>query len=116
MIPTAVQARDGVRRGRHGDGRTGRRHKPDRSDPRETGPSLNDISLAAPGALALRSLATLITRYAPHDGTFPLRLPGTYALRRSRLTSEPVHATIGPSLCIVAQGAKVLMLGSEVLE
>ena len=42
--------------------------------------------------------------------------PGTYALRRARMTSEPVHATLGPSLCIVAQGAKVVMLGSEVLE
>ena len=32
------------------------------------------------------------------------------------MTSEPVHATLGPSLCIVAQGAKVVMLGREVLE
>ena len=80
------------------------------------GASLNDIALAAPGALALRRLANLIARYAPHDGVFPLRLPGTYALRRARMTSEPVHATLGPSLCIVAQGAKVVMLGSEVLE
>ena len=32
------------------------------------------------------------------------------------MTSEPVHATLGPSLCIVAQGAKVVMLGNEVLE
>jgi AraC-like DNA-binding protein len=76
----------------------------------------NDISEAAPGALTLRSLANRIARYAPHDGVFPLRLPGTYALRRGRITSEPVHATLGPSLCIVAQGAKVLMLGREVLE
>ena len=76
----------------------------------------NDISPAAPGALALRNLANRIARYAPHDGVFPLRLPGTYALRRGRITSEPVHATLGPSLCIVAQGAKVLMLGREVLE
>ena len=77
---------------------------------------MNDISPAAPGALALRNLANRIARYAPHDGVFPLRLPGTYALRRGRITSEPVHATLGPSLCIVAQGAKVLMLGREVLE
>jgi AraC-like DNA-binding protein len=79
-------------------------------------PSLGDISLAAPGTLALRRLAQLIARYAPQDGVFPLRLPGTYALRRARITSEPVHATLGPSLCIVAQGAKVMMLGGEVLE
>jgi AraC-like DNA-binding protein len=32
------------------------------------------------------------------------------------MTSQPVHATLGPSLCIVAQGAKVVMLGREVLE
>jgi len=32
------------------------------------------------------------------------------------MTSEGVYATLGPSLCIVAQGAKVMMLGSEVLE
>jgi AraC-like DNA-binding protein len=32
------------------------------------------------------------------------------------MTSEPIHATLGPSLCIVAQGAKVMMLGDEVLE
>jgi hypothetical protein len=61
-------------------------------------------------------MSSLIARYAPHDGVFPLRLPGTYVLRRGRMTSEPVHATLGPSLCIVAQGAKVMMLGNEVLE
>ena len=74
------------------------------------------MPLAAPGTVALRRLANLIARHAPHDGVFPLRLPGTYALRRARMTSQPVHATLGPSLCIVAQGAKVMMLGSEVLE
>src|SRR4029450_2607089 len=78
--------------------------------------SRDDISLAAPEPLALRRLANLLLRYAPHDGVFPLRLPGTYALRRSRMTSEAVHATLGPSLWLVAQGAKVVMLGREVFE
>jgi AraC-like DNA-binding protein len=76
----------------------------------------NDPDLAAPGAVALRRLANLITQYAPHDGVFPLRLPGTYAIRRGRLSSEPVHGTQGPALCLIAQGAKVVMLGREVLE
>lgn len=80
------------------------------------GPALDDVSLAAPGAVALRRMASLVARCAPHDGVFPLRLPGTYALRRGRVTAEPVHATLGPSLCIVAQGAKVVMLGRDVLE
>ena len=73
-------------------------------------------TLAPPGAVALRKLAHLIARHAPRDGVFPLRLPGTYALRRGRISSEPVYATMGPSLCIVAQGAKVMMLGSDVVE
>jgi len=72
--------------------------------------------IAAPGALALRRLAHLVARHAPHDGVFPLRLPGTYALRRALMSSEPVHATLAPCLCIVAQGAKVVMLGREMYE
>lgn len=87
-----------------------------RPAPLAVGPPLGESSLATPGSLTLRRLANLILRYAPHDGSFALRLPGTYALRRSRITSEPVHATLEPSLCIVAQGAKVMMLGSEALE
>lgn len=82
----------------------------------DASPTLSGMSLAAPNALAVRRLAHLLARDTPNDGTFPLRLPGTYALRRGRLTSEPVHATLGPSLCIVAQGAKVMMLGGEVFE
>ncbi len=74
------------------------------------------MSLAAPGALVLGRLANLIARYAPRDGVFALRLPGTSAMRRTRTTSEPLHAALGPSLCIVAQGAKAMMLGSEVVE
>lgn len=95
------------------DGRGTRRV--DRDAPSAADASLTDSSLASPGVPALRRLASLVERYAPHDGAFPLRLPGTYALRRSRITSEPVHATLGPSLCIVAQGAKVMMLGSDVV-
>jgi AraC-like DNA-binding protein len=93
------------------------RLSPDRAPRRPPArPSLSDLSLVGPGALGLRRLARLIAREAPHDGVFPLGLPGTYALRRGRITSEPVHSTLGPSLCIVAQGAKVMMLGREVLE
>jgi AraC-like DNA-binding protein len=32
------------------------------------------------------------------------------------MTSEPVYATLRPSLCVVAQGAKVMMVGSQVLD
>jgi AraC-like DNA-binding protein len=73
-------------------------------------------ALAAPGAIGLRRLANLVAGYAPHDGAFPLRLPGTHAIRLSRITSEAAYATLGPVLCIAAQGAKAIMLGPEVVE
>ena len=75
-----------------------------------------DTTLATPGALALRRLANRIAAYAPHDGAFQLRLPGTWAIRLSRMTTEAAYATLGPALCVAAQGAKVVMLGREVLE
>ena len=74
------------------------------------------MSLSGPGSMALRGLARRIAHHAPRDVVFPLRIPGTFAVRRGRPTSEPVRATLGPCLCIVAQGAKLMMLGSEVLE
>jgi len=118
MPPTPLQARDRTRRrAGYAEGLESLRGRvADRSAPSPTGTAPDDISLAAPGAVALRRLASLLARYAPHDGVFPLRLPGVYALRRAGMTSQPVHATLGPSLCIGAQGAKVVMLGSEVLE
>lgn len=58
-------------------------------------------------------LAGLIRNYTPHDGRFELCIPGVYTIRLSRVTTEPVHATVGPALCIVAQGAKRIMLGQE---
>lgn len=76
----------------------------------------DDANLAAPGSLALRRLAHLLASYAPHDGVFQLRLPGTYAIRLSRMTTEATYSTLGPALCVAAQGAKAVMLGREVLE
>jgi AraC-like DNA-binding protein len=75
-----------------------------------------DTSLATPGALPLRRLANRLAAYAPHDGAFQLRLPGTWAIRLSQMTTEAAYATLGPALCVAAQGAKVVMLGREVLE
>ena len=118
MLPTRQRVRErDQRRIRHTDGLASRRTSDD-VQPALSAPdtSVIDTSLAGPEAMGLRRLANVIARYAPHDGVFPLRLPGTYALRRSRITSELVHATLSPSLCIVAQGAKVVMLGSDVFE
>ena len=69
-----------------------------------------------PGAAQLRKLANILALHAPKDGPFELRMPGVWAIRMSRTTTEPIHATIGPALCVIAQGAKVVMLGPDVLE
>jgi AraC-like DNA-binding protein len=61
-------------------------------------------------------LAGLIGAYAPHDGCFELRIPGVHAIRRSRTNTELVHGMLRPALCLVAQGAKSVMLGQEVYE
>jgi AraC-like DNA-binding protein len=69
-----------------------------------------------PSPVALRRLANRLAEYAPYDGPFQLRLPGTYAIRLSRITTEATYSTLGPALCVAAQGAKVIMLGREVFE
>jgi hypothetical protein len=61
-------------------------------------------------------LARLIAAYAPHDGSFKLRLPGVHVIRRSRPYSELAHGVVEPSLCVVAQGAKRVLVGQEVYE
>ena len=61
-------------------------------------------------------LAGLISAYAPHDGCFELRIPGVHAIRKSRTDAELVHGLAQPAMCIVAQGAKSVMLGQEVYE
>ena len=72
--------------------------------------------LADPNAPDTAKLARLIAAYAPHDGSFELRIPGVYAIRFSRINKGCVHALGLPSLCIVAQGAKTVIVGQEVYE
>ena len=61
-------------------------------------------------------LARRIAAYAPHHGTFDLRIPGLCASRFSRTNSEYAHDLRLPSLCIVAQGAKTVIVRQEVYE
>jgi AraC-like DNA-binding protein len=61
-------------------------------------------------------LARCIAAYAPHDGSFDLRISGLCASRFSRTNTECAHALRLPSLCIVAQGAKTVIVGQEVYE
>jgi len=61
-------------------------------------------------------LAGFIKAHAPYDGHFNLRLPGVEVIRASRASGEMVHGVARPALCIVAQGAKTVLLGSEVFD
>jgi AraC-like DNA-binding protein len=67
-----------------------------------------------PDPQSLACLAELLAAHAPYDGSFQLRVPGVHAIRRSTPTRDMVRATVTPALCIVAQGAKVVVLGREV--
>ena len=72
------------------------------------------VSDDAPHAESLGRLAKLLAAHAPYDGAFTLRVPGLHVVRRSKPYPEMVRATVTPALCIVAQGAKIVMLGREV--
>jgi AraC-like DNA-binding protein len=61
-------------------------------------------------------LARQLAAYAPHDGSFELHVPGVHASRFSRVNKECVHALRVSSLCIVAQGAKTVIVADEVYE
>jgi AraC-like DNA-binding protein len=61
-------------------------------------------------------LANLIKAYAPHDGSFELRVPGLHVIRRSRASTELMHGVQQSALCIVAQGAKSVILGRDIYE
>jgi len=61
-------------------------------------------------------LADLIRSHAPYDGIFELRVPGLYAIKVSRPSTTSTHSLQRPSACIVAQGAKSVMIGDDVFE
>ncbi len=65
------------------------------------------------GAPGLARLAALLAANAPCDGSFATCIPGLHAVRASRPSEELVHGLHRPALCIVAQGAKTVMLGDE---
>lgn len=60
-------------------------------------------------------LAKLISRCAPHDGLFDL-CPGVRLLRESSVDAHPARNISQPGMCIVAQGAKRVVLGDDVFE
>lgn len=57
-------------------------------------------------------LAKLIERYSKQDGVHSTAIPSLYFIRRSNVT-DLKHAVYNPSLCIIVQGAKEVLLGQE---
>jgi AraC-like DNA-binding protein len=64
----------------------------------------------------LANFAKLLARQAPYDGTFELRVPGTFAIRVSHTNAELTHAVQRSSVCIVAQGAKSVTAGGALYQ
>lgn len=60
----------------------------------------------------IKELAELLEKNVIMDGTHETSIPGLRLVRASRI-SEPVYSVYEPSLCVVAQGSKVVMLGEE---
>lgn len=64
----------------------------------------------------MREFAALVAGHAPVDGCFDLKISGVSALRRSGTASELIFAVQRPAMCIVAQGAKRVLLGREIYD
>src|SRR5580692_10811955 len=58
-------------------------------------------------------LANLIGAYAPHDGSFPQRVPGLHVSRMTHINPACVHGLRLPCLSIIAQGAKTVTVAHE---
>src|SRR5436190_20132018 len=57
----------------------------------------------------LATLAKLIAALAPFERTFDLRVPGVRVTRVPQTNQEPIHYVQRSTLCVVAQGAKIVM-------
>jgi len=71
-------------------------------------------NLPSPDATRIRELAALVERHAPQEGICATSIPRVSAIKLSSPSDELVHALHQPSVCIIAQGAKRVMLRDEV--
>jgi AraC-like DNA-binding protein len=62
----------------------------------------------------LAELCRLLARHAPVDGVHDTGIPGVAAVRASQPGEEIGHALHQAALCLIAQGAKRVLLGEEV--
>lgn len=64
----------------------------------------------------LKCLASLLAKYAPHDGAFTIGSTGLGVSRYSKTNAEKIAVFSHPSLCIVPQGAKFVSLAQGEFE
>ncbi|MBI6183820.1 AraC family transcriptional regulator [Serratia proteamaculans] len=64
----------------------------------------------------LHALCSLISYNTPYDGTFDLPVPGVHLTRSSKAYRSLIHGVTKPCLCLVAQGAKSIHVGTEVYQ
>ncbi|MFN6996171.1 MAG: AraC family transcriptional regulator N-terminal domain-containing protein [Aquincola tertiaricarbonis] len=69
---------------------------------------------APPDGGRIHELAGLVARHAPRDGICPTSIPRLSAIKLSAPGEELVHALHQPAVCIIAQGAKRVMLRDEI--
>ncbi len=68
------------------------------------------------GLTDLARLVRMCLAHAPYDGTFDMRLPGVHVSRASTARKNMAHGVIPSALCLVAQGAKRIILGKEIYD
>lgn len=68
------------------------------------------------GQTGLAALVRMCMAQAPYDGFFDMRVPGVFVSRASAARKEMAHGVIPPALCLVAQGAKRIILGKEIYD
>jgi AraC-like DNA-binding protein len=71
-------------------------------------------SVEAPLRARLQELAELIDRHAPGDGIHATAIQGVCTIRMSSPSAELAHAMHRPAVCVIAQGAKRVMVHDEV--
>ncbi|PAF13764.1 AraC family transcriptional regulator [Shouchella clausii] len=59
-----------------------------------------------------KELISLLNQHVKSDGTHETSIPSLKLIRASTIT-EPVHAVFEPSLCLIAQGSKIVLLAGE---
>ncbi len=73
---------------------------------------MSEMNLDNIATMKQKDLAVLIERLINTDGVHDTMIPALNLIRVSQV-SEPLHSIYEPSLCVIAQGSKIIMLGNE---